>query len=147
MNRTAVALVVIAVAASCTRTPRVRAPLADVDPMLLGEFVDDYGESHSISDVDWIQQIHSRFHIVRWSQRDRYLIARNDAANKSAPNKWTRVDWVRLDGMPPYTWAFCFSAYQARTAADAESTHVAKAASPRTGCNGHPFTRMRPIDR
>ena len=115
--------------------------------MLLGEFVDDYGEPHSISDADWIQEIHSRYHIVRWSQRERYLIARNDAANKSAPNKWTRIDWVRLDGPPPYTWAFCFSAYQASTAAEAESTKVAKPEAPRTGCNGHPFTRMRPLSR
>jgi hypothetical protein len=147
MRRIAGGILAAAIAASCSRTAQVRAPLAGVEPMLLGEFVDDYGESHSISDADWIQQIHSRFHIVRWSASQRFLIARNDAANKNAPNKWTRIDWIRLDGMPPYTWAFCFSAYQAGTAGEAESTSVAKPETPRTGCNGHPFTRMRPIGR
>ena len=114
---------------------------------MIGEFIDDYGESHAISDSEWIQQIHSRYHIVRWSPTERFLIARNDSANKSNANRWTRIDWVRLEGMPPYIWAFCFTAYKALTREEAESTRIAKPEAPRTGCNGHPFTRMRPVGK
>ena len=114
---------------------------------MLGEFLDDYGERHSISASEWVQAVHSRYRIVRWAPREHFLIAQNDSANTSAANQWTRIDWIRLEAMPPYTWAFCFSAYAAPTAAAAESTHVAKPDTPRTGCNGHPFTRMKHVDR
>lgn len=54
-------------------------------------------------------------------------------------------DWARLDGMAPYEWAFCFSAYNAPTAAAAESVSIARPEAPKTGCNGYPYTRMRAV--
>ena len=77
----------------------------------------------------------------RWDGQT--LIAQNDSANAYAPGLWTRIDWVRLDGMAPYTWAFCLTAYDAPTRAAAEATPPADRATPRTGCNGYPFSRMR----
>jgi hypothetical protein len=114
-------------------------------PSLLGDFVDDYGNHFAISSAEWFQAPHGRFRILKWVPSARYLIAQNDSSNSSAPGKWTRIDWVALDGMPPWEWAFCLSAYQAPTADSAEATRLAKPATPRTGCNGYPFSRMQRV--
>lgn len=135
----------IALASACVRTaPAVRAA-SDAPAFLLGAFQDDYGEGHTITTTEWLQQPSNRYHIVRWVPDRQFLIARNDSANRGAPGRWTRIDWVRLSGMAPYDWGFCFSAYEAPSASAAESTTVAKPETPRTGCNGYPYTRMRPI--
>jgi hypothetical protein len=125
-------------------SPQGPGPAGTPDRLVLGEFADDYGSRFTITPSEWIQHPRSRYHIVRWRADSQYLIARNDANNPSDGNLWTRIDWVRLPGMPPFTWGFCLSAYAAPTAAAAESSHVARRESPRTGCNSHPFSRMKP---
>ena len=110
---------------------------------LVGEFEDDYGNRFTITDSEWLQQPNRRYHIVSWHSDAQYLIAQNDPANASEGGRWTRIDWMRFTGMPPYDWGFCLSAYAATSAAAAESVQVAQRATPRTGCNGHPFSRMK----
>ncbi len=129
--------------AVCLLTLAGCAPRATLSPApdLLGAFVDDYDNAFTITPETWTQDPHGRFHIVRWDGQT--LIAQNDTANTHAPGLWTRIDWVRLDGMAPYTWAFCLTAYEAPTRAAAEATPPADRATPRTGCNGYPFSRMR----
>ena len=131
----------------CTQASRVEsAPVGSPPAYVLGTFIDDYGGHHTISATQWRQGDEDRYHIVRWNADGHYLIAENESGSSPASlGEWTRIDWIRLDGMPPYTWAFCFSAYQMRTAAAAESSMVAKADTPRNGCNGYPFTRMRVV--
>jgi len=116
-------------------------PAAPVE--LLGEFQDDYGSRFRISPTEWVHLPRSRYHIVLWDPAGQYLIARNDDANSSAGGLWTRIDWVAIPGMAPYTWAFCMSAYEAPTRQAAEATNIARRETPRTGCNGFPFSRMR----
>jgi hypothetical protein len=119
-------------------------PISVAPPeLLLGDFVDDYDNRFVISRTEWVQLPHGRFHIKRWDATRQYLIAQNDNANASAAGKWTRIDWAQLQGMPPYTWAFCLSAYDAPTAQAAERATIARRDSLRTGCNGYPFSRMR----
>jgi hypothetical protein len=110
---------------------------------VLGSFVDDYGGRHTISASEWKQGDDDRYRIVRWNSDAQYLIGENNSTGPASLGRWTRIDWVRLDARPPYTWAFCFSAYEMKTAAAAESSMVAKGETPRNGCNGYPFTRMR----
>ena len=111
---------------------------------LLGEFVDDYGARYRVTADEWVQLPRSRYHVVRWNTREQYLIARNDSANRDAPGRWTRVDWITLTDMAPYAWAFCYSAYDAPSAASAEAADsVVHRDTPRTGCNKFPFSRMR----
>ena len=112
---------------------------------VLGSFVDDYGGKHAITASEWRQGDNDRYRIVRWNADARYLIAENNSEGPASLGRWTRIDWVRLEGMPQYTWAFCFSAYEMKTAAAAESSMVAKPETPRGGCNGYPFTRMRAV--
>jgi hypothetical protein len=113
-------------------------------PMPRGRFIDDYNGSHEVTDSIWHQGRGAVYRIVKWDSAARYVIAQNGAANPSDPLKWTRIDWIYLDGMPPYTWAFCFSAFNAPTADSAEATRVARPDTPRTGCNGFPYSRLKP---
>ena len=112
---------------------------------MIGEFEDDYGERHSIGVATWFQRPRNRYEIVRWAPAQRFLIARNDSTNPGPRGRWSRIDWVALEGMPPYAWAFCFSAFDARSEAAAESVSIARPDTPRSGCNGHPYTRMKSI--
>ena len=130
-----------AVAARLVGEPRTGS--ADVPFALVGEFVDDYENRFTITPTEWRQRPGARYHIVRWDTTAHYLIAQNDSANSSAAGKWTRIDWVRLDGMAPWEWAFCLSAYDAPTAAAAAAVTIARPQAPRTGCNGFPFSRMQ----
>lgn len=137
--------------AGCRSSPRIdgresaaAGATTSVPPaLLLGEFVDDYDNRFTITPTMWTQLPHGRFNVIRWNAGGQYLIARNDSADRSAPGRWTRIDWVLLPNMAPYEWAFCLSAYDAPTVAAAESTTVARRDTPRTGCNGFPFSRMR----
>ncbi len=115
--------------------------------LLLGEWSDDYGNRFVISRSEWQQLPNGRYHIHRWNPDQQYLIAQNDSGNVSAGGRWTRIDWAPLEGMPPYTWAFCLSAYDAPSAQAAERTTIVRRDSLRTGCNGFPFSRMRRISR
>ncbi|MEM1095888.1 MAG: hypothetical protein AAGJ10_14920 [Bacteroidota bacterium] len=113
------------------------------DAALLGTFVDDYGDLHTVTTELWHHQPSLRYQVLRWEADAQYLIAQNDASNASARGRFTRIDWMPLD-MPPYTWAFCLSAYDAPTPEAAEAVQIADRSQPRSGCNGFPFTRLQP---
>ena len=143
----AIAWAVLALAAcSAPRAASVEAqsrPEGTPPPLLVGTFEDDYGIEYAISERLWHQHPDTRYHIVRWSATEQYLLAQNDAANPGDGGLWTRIDWIVLPDMEPYTWAFCVSAYAAPSQAEAEATNIAQRDRPRTGCNGYPFSRMR----
>ena len=121
------------------------APPGTPPTMMLGSFVDDYGIGHRIGAEEWLQRPDTRYRVVAWHAEAQYLIARNDAGNRADPGKWTRIDWIALPGMPPWEWAFCLSAWNAPTQADAERADIARRDTPKTGCNGYPFSRMRRV--
>jgi hypothetical protein len=128
----------------CARSSAVSGPAAP-PAFLLGSFTDDYGSRYTISAREWTQGSRARYRIVRWDVAGQFAIAQNDAGNPSDPGLWTRIDWLPLPGMSPYTWGYCYSAYKAPSAAIAETVSVAKRSVPRTGCNGFPFSRMRAV--
>ena len=138
-------LSVVCSAAGCARRPA--RPIATAIPELaadvLGTFDDDYGIRYRIDAERWQQGERTMYLVTSWHAQAQYLIARNAPTNPSAPDKWTRIDWMPLHGMPPYTWAYCLSAYDAPTRDVAEATRVAKRDSPKSGCNGFPFSRMK----
>jgi len=111
---------------------------------LLGDFRDDYGISYSISDSSWHQLPTTIFHVVHWDSAGQHLIARNGADNPGDAGKWTRIDWLLLQNMEPYTWAYCLTVYDGATRQAAEAAPAADRTIPRTGCNGFPFSRMQP---
>jgi hypothetical protein len=133
-----IALVLASNAGSAQAVPPVAPP-----PELLGDFVDDYGISFHISDTLFLQRPRARYRIIEWNVAGRFLIAQNAADNPSDAGLWTRIDWMPFTGMAPYAWGFCLTAYKAPSAAAARATPPADRSTPRTGCNGFPFSRMR----
>ncbi|MGH7468633.1 MAG: hypothetical protein ACRENP_11790 [Longimicrobiales bacterium] len=143
-RRACASILGVALLCACHSPAAVREPRsADLPAFLLGDFMDDYGGRFTISATEWVQHPTNRYRIVKWNVSAQYLIAQNDAANASAPGLWTRIDWLQLPARAPYTWGFCFTAYEARSATEAEVTTSAQRDTPRTGCNGFPFSRMR----
>lgn len=113
--------------------------------IVLGEFTDDYRGRFSITDALWFQRPRNRFRIVEWHAGEQFLIAQNAPDDPTAPNRWTRIDWMTLENMAPFTWGFCLTAYQAPSRAAARATPAANRSVPKTGCNGFPFTRMQRV--
>ena len=113
---------------------------------LLGRFVDDYGNAFELTAKRFDQLPRGRFHIEEWNAREQYFVAHNDAANPRDGGRWTRVDWISFTGMAPYRWGFCLTAFRATSQREARLTRPPKRETPRTGCNGFPFSRMKPAD-
>ncbi len=138
MIRSCLCILLLIIGLSATAQER------DTIPALFkGEFVDDYGIRYHLTDTVWTQQPGIRYHIIQWNEKEQWLLARNDAANPSAPGLYTRIDITRFSNMAPWTWGFCLSAYESATAGDALKVKAADRNTPRTGCNGFPFSRMK----
>lgn len=116
---------------------------AELYKMVLGNFTDDYGIRYSISDTLWQQLPRTKFHILRWNLAQQYLIAKNDANNPGDRGLYTRIDLMRFDGMAPWKWGYCLTAYNAGSDKEAEAKAIADRSNPRKGCNGFPFSRMK----
>lgn len=113
-------------------------------PGLLGEFEDDYGIRYTITPTEWRLWPDMRFEIVAWHPASQYLVARNGDGNPSEAGLWTRIDWMELAAGSPYRWGFCLSAFDAPTREAAEATAAADRSAPMQGCNGFPFSRLKP---
>jgi hypothetical protein len=121
---------------------------------MLGVFNDDYAEQHTISASTWMHGTRIRYNIVEWHADKQFLIAQNDPGNRADGGKWSRFDWTQLPPStslgpggvagsgPTFTWAFCMTAYDEPTREAALAKDIAKRDTPKTGCNGFPFTRM-----
>ena len=110
----------------------------------VGEFTDDYGERYRITTSEWVQLPATRYRIVERNGPGQFILAQNDPANARDGGLWTRIDVVQLAGMPPYRWGFCYAVYAAPTRGAALAAPQSDRVRPRSGCNGHPFSRMRP---
>ncbi|HAH52620.1 MAG TPA: hypothetical protein DCL80_15720 [Balneola sp.] len=113
---------------------------------LLGSFEDDYSIQYELNDKVFLQKPSTRFHILKWNIEDQYFIAKNDSLNPYDPKLYTRIDWVTFNNMSPFLWGFCLTTYNALTADSAENIDTVDRENPKTGCNGYPFSRMKPIE-
>jgi hypothetical protein len=113
----------------------------------VGNFVDDYKITYSITDSVWIQYPNTRYEIIKWNPEKQYLIAKNASDNKVDANKYTRIDYMTFSGMEPFLWGFCLTAYKAATDQLAEATAEADRQHPKIGCNGYPFSRMKRVEQ
>ncbi len=112
---------------------------------LLGQFLDDYGIEYTITKQTWTMMPEQKFHILQWNPQEQYLLARNDTENASDQDLFTRIDYMIFDHQQkPYRWGFCMSAFDAKSRSQAEKIAIADRAHPKTGCNGFPFSRMKP---
>lgn len=117
-------------------------PVAAIPAMLMGSFVDDYGIPYSISSRSWTQGDSTRYEVYSWDVEERSVVVR--APDPEAGGwLWSRIDWLTLEE-GEYPWAFCYTAYDLNDPAEAIGAEPANRAEPRTGCGGHPFSRMKP---
>ncbi len=135
-------VVLLTMFSACT-TARINSNSATIPEMVIGDFHDDYGSAYSITESRWTHDSTYRYNILEWYPKQQFVIARNDSLNPVDANLFTRIDFVPLDNMEPWKWAYCLTAYDAPSPESAAATS-ANAASPRDGCNGFPFTRMQP---
>ena len=113
--------------------------------LILGNWVDDYGIEYEISKDTWFQKPGNKYDVVKWDDKKQYMIAYNEDENVAHGGLWTRIDWMKLEKMAPYEWAFCITEYKAKTRAEAEGNWSADRSKPKEGCNGFPFSRMKRI--
>ena len=113
---------------------------------LIGEFEDDYGIMYSVSDSLFTMEQHTNVHILEWNVEEQYFIGQNDSLNQYDPLLYTRIDWMEFEGMKPFEWGFCMSAYDAVSADSAKAVDTPDRSTPKTGCAGHPFSRMKRIN-
>lgn len=111
--------------------------------LLLGQWVDDYNSRYTITAETWTHHPQSHYEVIAWHPEQGFVIAQNAEDNPGEAGLYTRIDWMPLSNMDPYTWAFCLSTYDAPSAEAAQAVTIANRETPRTGCNGFPFSRMR----
>ena len=120
------------------------APTGRPPPIVLGTFEDDYGLRFEITPESWSQEPGATLVVGEWLDEVGSILARADPdGSSSSAGLWTRIDWVALDGMSPWLWGFCLAVWDAPTREAALAAPAADRDHPRTGCNGHPFSRMR----
>jgi hypothetical protein len=117
-------------------------PGGDPPQLVLGRFVDDYGTRYEVTPTTFRHGSRTRYRITEWHVRERFFVAQQEP-DSTGHAPWVRVDWMEFSEMPPYTWGYCFTVYDATTAAAARSAAPADRDAPRTGCGGFPFSRMR----
>ncbi|HRN52513.1 MAG TPA: hypothetical protein PK788_03405 [Gemmatimonadaceae bacterium] len=110
--------------------------------LVIGRFVDDYDIRYEVTPTTFRHGSRTRYRIAEWHVRERFFVAQQEP-DSTGRAPWVRVDWMEFSGMPPYTWGYCFTVYGATTAAAARTAAPANRETPRTGCGGFPFSRMR----
>ena len=116
-----------------------------VPEYLIGNFEDDYGISYSISDSLFEMEDHTKIHILEWNIEEQFFAGQNDSTNIYDPFLYSRIDWIEFEDMENFKWGFCMSAYNEVSLDSAKITKTVNRAVPRTGCNGHPFSRMKRV--
>ncbi len=114
-----------------------------VPSILLGNFKDDYDIRYTITDTVWTQHPGVKYHVIKWDTAAQYVIAKNDAANPSEKNLYSRIDYMYFTNMEPFKWGFCLTVYNAASDSIALNSASADREHPRKGCNGYPFSRMK----
>lgn len=126
-------------------SPALRQPTheKEIPELLLGHFTDDYGNHYSISRHEWVQHPGMRFKILEYHADGPFIIAQNHAANTQDAGLFTRIDITWFQNMLPWQWGFCLTEYKASSADAARAAPAALRATPKTGCGGYPFSRMK----
>ena len=108
-----------------------------------GDFIDDYDIAYLINDSVWVQYPDVTYRIIQHNSKEQYIIARNGNENPSEAGLYTRIDYMMFDNMEPFFWGFCLTDYDAATPQKAKNVKPADKMTPKTGCNGFPFSRMK----
>lgn len=137
-----IVLITVLLFLACS-SPRSEPDALELPAFLIGAFEDDYGVNYSISDSLLTMEDHTILHISEWNLEEQYFVGQNDSLNPYDPLLYTRIDWMKFENMLPYEWGFCMSAYNAVSLDSAKAANTAIRETPKTGCGGYPFSRMK----
>lgn len=118
-----------------------------IPDFLIGSFEDDYEITYSISDSIFAMEEHTIVHISEWNMEERYFIGQNDSLNQYDPLLYTRIDWMTFEGMEPFMWGFCMTAYNVSSVDSARALTAPDRENPKKGCSNFPFSRMKRITK
>jgi hypothetical protein len=105
-----------------------------MDALLLGSFEDDHRHRFEIGPQSWSQEPGARLVVVEWLNRERSILARTRSDDRASDGElWTRIDWVRLDDIAPWTCRFCLVIWDAPTRGAALAARLADPDRPRIG--------------
>ncbi len=135
-------LILFCIAFGCSQK---QSPVAknDTPSFLIGSFEDDYSVSYIISDSLFVMEDHTKIHILEWNMEEQYFVGQNDSLNPYDPLLYSRIDWIEFEGMAPFEWGFCMSAYKEVSLDSAIAVTSANRETPKTGCSGYPFSRIK----
>lgn len=143
MKRAIIYLLLVIQLLSCNQSTK---NLSASSSEYLGQFEDDYGIEYRISTTQFIQEPKIVYKILEWNTKEQYIITQNAATNPSEPSLFTRIDYVALSDMEPFSWGFCYTTYNAASASAAKATTAADKANLKKGCGGYPFSRMKKMN-
>ena len=108
-----------------------------------GTYADSFNTTHTISISSWVSSHttfgSSTYDMLTIDSTEKRLIAKNNAANGYAPNKYSAFDWI-LVGSQLY---YCQIAYDKNTQAEAEGVAKADGSNPTSGgCGGFPWSAL-----
>lgn len=138
---------------------------------LVGNYEDNFGGSHTITPSLW-QMGGSVFHLLEFSNGQRWAVALNDCANPYNPGSYSRFDWMILPGgdggdgaagaagAPGAAGAagaggagaesgrvyFCQTGYNLESAEAARELEAANTADLAKGCSGFPWSVLSAQD-
>lgn len=115
------------------------------DAFIIGDFQDDYNYQYHITNDKWLLQPELLYQFTKWDKENNYIIA-SSRDKTSGKKKYTRIDYVLLEDMVPYTWCYCISNYEKESPDEAESIINIDSNDLKKGCNGFPFSRMKKVD-
>lgn len=139
-------LLLLSLVLACTPKAEITKSKENSAPdFIMGQFEDDYSIRYTISDSLFTMEDHTKLHIMEWNPEEQYFIGQNDSLNPYDPLLYSRIDWVQFEGMDPYHWGFCMSAYNAISLDSARLVSGIDREHPKTGCGGYPFSRMKEI--
>jgi hypothetical protein len=104
---------------------------------IVGDYVDDFGGEHSISETEWTN--FGVFSIAEWDNEARFVLAQNHPDNEFNPELWSRFDWT-WDGDQLF---YCQSVFDGETIEDARSGG-ADADDLAAGCGMFPWSTLTP---
>jgi hypothetical protein len=133
---------IVAILFSCKSSELSELKLQDPD-FMKGTWSDDYEINYKIDDQTWEMGSEITFHVIEWNDNENYIIVENDKSNAFNAGQYSRIDYIFLNDMKSYEWAFCLTAYDKATEGDARNTSAADGENPKSGCNGFPFSRMK----
>ena len=117
-------------------------PGLDQEIEIAGAYRDNYSGTHRVTDESWNSGA-SMFHVIEFSNEERWALARNDGQNEFNPDAYSRFDWT-VAGDRLY---FCQSAFASETVEDARDVPAADPDDLESGCGsaGFAWSALTPI--